>query len=319
MLRFFYCYNKAKRKEEFSLIEIKNLVKCYGKYTALDRLSFKVPEGTVYGLIGYNGAGKTTLLKTVAGVYKADSGEVLFDGENIYDNARQKSRLFYVPDDIYFKAYASMNKMAAFYNGYYSNFSYDTFRRLTDVFGLDPKKNLNGFSKGMQRQAELVLAMATNPDFLLLDESFDGLDPQKRQIIKNLVTEYAKERGAHVIISSHNLHDLGDMCDRFGLINGKRLVLDHDMSDLGDDFTKYRMAFAEGNDKSEEDFCMVPLSKFSKDGRLITITVKGEREKAEALIKAMDPVYLEQFPMTMEEIFLEEVEGVDYDFSQIFK
>lgn len=301
------------------MIEIKNLIKCYGKYTALDRLSFKVPEGTVYGLIGYNGAGKTTLLKTVAGVYKADSGEVLFDGENIYDNAKQKARLFYVPDDIFFKAYANMNKMAAFYNGYYSNFSYDTFRRLTDVFGLDPKKNLNGFSKGMQRQAELVLAMATNPDFLLLDESFDGLDPQKRQIIKNLVTEYAKDRGAHVIISSHNLHDLGDMCDRFGLINGKKLVLDHDMADVGDDFTKYRMAFAEGDDKYEEDFAMVPLSKFNKDGRLITITVKGERQRAEALIKEMKPVYLEQFPMTMEEIFLEEVEGVDYDFSQIFK
>ena len=195
----------------------------------------------------------------------------------------------------------------------------DTYDKLVKLFGLNPQKRLNGFSKGMQRQAELVLAMATNPDFLLLDESFDGLDPQKRQIIKNLVTEYAKDRGAHVIISSHNLHDLGDMCDRFGLINGKRLVLDHDMSDLGDDFTKYRMAFSEGEDKTEEDFSLVPLSKFNKDGRLITITVKGEREKAEALIKAMGPVYLEQFPMTMEEIFLEEVEGVDYDFSQIFK
>ena len=301
------------------MIEIKGLTKCYGKYTALDRLSFKVDEGCIYGLIGYNGAGKTTLLKTVAGVYKADAGEILFDGENIYDNAKQKSRLFYVPDDIYFKAYSNMNKMASFYNGYYKNFSYDTFRSLTDVFGLDPKKNLNGFSKGMQRQAELVLAMATNPDFLLLDESFDGLDPQKRQIIKNLVTEYVKDRKAHVIISSHNLHELGDMCDRFGLINGKRLVLDHDMSDLGNDFTKYRMAFAEGDDKNEEDFREIPLSKFIKDGRLITITVKGEREKAEEMIKAMAPVYLEQFPMSIEEIFLEEVEGVDYDFSQIFK
>ena len=301
------------------MIEVKNLSKFYGNYHALDKISFKVTEGCIYGLIGYNGAGKTTLLKTVAGVYKAEGGEVLFDNENIYDNAKQKSRLFYVPDDIYFKPYANMNKMAAFYNGYYSNFSYDTFRQLTGVFGLDPGKNLNGFSKGMQRQAELVLAMATNPDFLLLDESFDGLDPQKRQIIKNLVTEYVKDRGAHVIISSHNLHDLGDMCDRFGLINGKKLVLDHNMSDIGNDYTKYRMAFAEGDDKCEEDFADIPLSKFIKDGRLITVTVKGEKEKAQAMIQSMKPVYLEQFPMSMEEIFLEEVEGVDYDFSQIFK
>lgn len=309
----------SSRKEEFLLIEIRNLTKCYGKYKAIENISFQVNKGSIYGLIGYNGAGKTTLLKTAAGVYKADGGEILYDSQNIYDNAVQKARLFYVPDDIYFKPYANMNKMAAFYNGYYKSFSYDTFRSLTDVFSLDPKKNLNGFSKGMQRQAELVLAMATNPDFLLLDESFDGLDPQKRQIIKNLVKEYVKDRGAHVIISSHNLHDLEDMCDRFGLINGKKLVLDHDMADAGNDFTKYRMAFAEGNDKYEEDFAMIPLSKFIKDGRLITVTVKGEKEKAEQLIKEMAPVYLEQFPMSMEEIFLEEVEGVDYDFSQIFK
>lgn len=306
-------------KEEFILIEIKNVTKCYGKYKAIEDISFSVKEGCIYGLIGYNGAGKTTLLKTASGVYKANGGEILYDSENIYDNARQKARLFYVPDDIYFKPYASMNKMAAFYNGYYRNFSYETFRSLTDVFGLDPKKNLNGFSKGMQRQAELVLAMATNPDFLLLDESFDGLDPQKRQIIKNLVKEYVKDRGAHVIISSHNLHDLEDLCDRFGLINGKKLVLDHDLSDAGNDFTKYRMAFAEDDDKFEEDFAMIPLSKFTKDGRLITVTVKGEKKKAEEQIRAMNPVYLEQFPMSMEEIFLEEVEGVDYDFSQIFK
>ncbi|MBQ3537216.1 MAG: ABC transporter ATP-binding protein [Clostridia bacterium] len=301
------------------MIEIQELTKCYGKYKAIDGISFKVPEGCIYGLIGYNGAGKTTLLKTAAGVYKANSGRILFDGENIYDNARQKARLFYVPDDIYFKPYASMNKMAAFYNGYYKNFSYDTYKKLTEVFSLDPKKNLNGFSKGMQRQAELVLAMATNPDFLLLDESFDGLDPQKRQIIKNLVTEYVKDKGAHVIISSHNLHDLSDMCDRFGLINGKKLVLDHNMSDIGNDFTKFRMAFSEGDDKNEEDFADIPLSKFTKDGRLIIITVKGNKDEAESKIKAMNPVYLEQFPMNMEEIFLEEVEGVDYDFSQIFK
>ena len=301
------------------MIEIQELTKCYGKYKAIDSISFRVPEGCIYGLIGYNGAGKTTLLKTAAGVYKANSGKILFDGENIYDNARQKARLFYVPDDIYFKPYASMNKMAAFYNGYYKNFSYDTYKKLTEVFSLDPKKNLNGFSKGMQRQAELVLAMATNPDFLLLDESFDGLDPQKRQIIKNLVTEYVRDKGAHVIISSHNLHDLSDMCDRFGLINGKKLVLDHNMSDIGNDFTKFRMAFSEGDDKNEEDFSEIPLNKFTKDGRLIIITVKGNKDEAESKIKAMNPVYLEQFPMNMEEIFLEEVEGVDYDFSQIFK
>lgn len=306
-------------RELTNLIEIKSVTKCYGSYTAIENISFKVPENCIYGLIGYNGAGKTTLLKTVAGVYRANGGEVLFDGENVFDNARIKARLFYVPDDLYFQPYASMEKMAAFYNGYYPNFSFDTFKNLTGVFGLDPKKSINGFSKGMQRQAELVLAMATNPDFLLLDESFDGLDPQKRTLIKNLVTEYTHDRGARVIISSHNLHDLGGMCDRFGLINGKKLALDHDMKDLGEDFTKFRMAFAENDDKAEQDFADIPVRSFAKDGRLITLTVRGSMEEAEQRIRAMKPVYLEKFPLTMEEIFLEEVEGTDYDFSQIFK
>lgn len=301
------------------MIEIKNVTKKYGSYTAIENISFNVKEGTVYGLIGYNGAGKTTFLKTAAGVYRANGGRILFDGEEIYDNARRKAHLFYVPDDLYFQPYASMNKMASFYNGYYPEFSFETFRQLTDVFGLDPTKSINGFSKGMQRQAELVLAMATNPVYLFLDESFDGLDPQKRVMIKNLVVDYTRERGAHVIISSHNLHDLGDMCDRFGLINGKKLVIDHDMKDIGEDFAKYRLAFAEGDDRPDSAFSDIVTNKITRDGRLITLIVKGDCEATERKIKALNPVYLEKLPLNMEEIFMEEVEGVDYDFSQIFK
>lgn len=301
------------------MIEIRNVTKRYGKFTAIEKINFSVKEGTVYGLIGYNGAGKTTLLKTAAGVYRANEGDILFDGESIYDNAKRKAHLFYVPDDLYFQPYASMNKMAAFYNGYYPDFSFETFKELTGVFGLDPAKPINGFSKGMQRQAELVLGMATNPGYLLLDESFDGLDPQKRVMIKNLVVEYTKERGAHVIISSHNLHDLGDMCDRFGLINGKKLVIDHDMKDIGEDYAKFRLAFAEGDDRPDEAFAELDLNGISRDGRLITLIVKGKSEEAEARLRAMRPVYIEKFPLSIEEIFMEEVEGVDYDFSQIFK
>lgn len=301
------------------MIEIRNVTKRYGKFTAIENINFSVKEGTVYGLIGYNGAGKTTLLKTAAGVYRANEGDILFDGESIYDNAKRKAHLFYVPDDLYFQPYASMNKMAAFYNGYYPDFSFETFKELTGVFGLDPTKPINGFSKGMQRQAELVLGMATNPGYLLLDESFDGLDPQKRVMIKNLVVEYTKERNAHVIISSHNLHDLGDMCDRFGLINGKRLVIDHDMKDIGEDYAKFRLAFAEGDDRPDEAFSELDLNGISRDGRLITLIVKGKSEEAEARLRAMGPVYIEKFPLSIEEIFMEEVEGVDYDFSQIFK
>lgn len=298
------------------MIEIKSVTKKYGSFTAISDLSFTVPDASIYGLVGYNGAGKTSLLKTVAGVYKADGGEVLLDGENVYDNAKAKQRMFYVPDDLYFRAYTSMEKMASFYNNYYGRFSMETFEKLSEAFGLSRTGRLSGFSKGMQRQAELVFALATQPDYLLLDESFDGLDPQKRAIVKNMVKEYVADRGASIIISSHNLHDLGDLCDRFGLINGKKLVLDRLTADVNGNHIKFRMAFAD--DKSEADFEHIPHTKFAKDGRLIIFTVKGDSAETEEKIKAMNPLYYEQFPLTIEETFLEETEGIDYDFSKIF-
>ena len=159
------------------MIEVVNVTKKFGDFTAIQDLNFKVSDGSIYGLIGYNGAGKTTLLKTITGVYKPDGGEVRLDGENAFDNAKMKQHMFYVPDDIYFAPYANMEKMAKFYNGFYPDFSFDTFRKLSEVFGLDTKARINGFSKGMQRQAEIVLGISTKPDFILFDETFDGLDP----------------------------------------------------------------------------------------------------------------------------------------------
>ena len=160
------------------MIEAVNVTKKFGDITAIEILSLTVPKGSIYGHVGYTGAGKATLLKTIAGVYRPEGGKVLIDGEPVFENEKKKQRLFYVPDEIYFKPYATMNKMAAFYKGYYPNFSYDTFEKVTKLFGLDPTKRLNGFSKGMQRQAEVVFAMPTMPESQLLDESVDGLDPQ---------------------------------------------------------------------------------------------------------------------------------------------
>ena len=168
------------------MLEVKSLTKKFGEFTALQDISLTVEDGSVYGLVGYNGAGKTTLLKNIAGIYKPENGEVLFDSEPIFDNEIKKEEIFFMPDDLYFGSYATMKKMADFYNGYYKRFSYDTFNKLTEVFGLDPTKRINGFSKGMQRQAEMVLALSTHPKLLLLDESFDGIDPQKRIFMKGL-------------------------------------------------------------------------------------------------------------------------------------
>jgi len=298
------------------LIEVKSVTKKFGDFTAIKDLSFTVGESSIYGLVGYNGAGKTTLLKTVAGVYRANGGEILVGGENIYENEKMKKKMFYVPDDLYFKPYSTMKKMAQFYKGFYPNFSDDTFKKLTEAFGLDPNKHINGFSKGMQRQAELVLGMSTHPDYLLLDESFDGLDPAKRNFSRKLLLEYMAEKETSIIISSHNLHDLADLCDHIGLINGQKIVLDCSVNEMSGSRSKFRIAF--DKDMSVEDFKELNYKRITQDGKLFSLTSLGDADEFEEKLRAMSPVLLERFSLSLEEIFLDEMEDGDYDITGIF-
>lgn len=300
------------------MIEVVNVTKKFGDFTAIQDLNFKVSDGSIYGLIGYNGAGKTTLLKTITGVYKPDGGEVRLDGENAFDNAKMKQHMFYVLDDIYFAPYANMEKMAKFYNGFYPDFSFDTFRKLSEVFGLDTKARINGFSKGMQRQAEIVLGISTKPDFILFDETFDGLDPAKRALIKNLLNEYMEDTNASVIVSSHDLHELEGLCDHFGLINGKKLVLDSSIKELSEGRAKFRIVFKD--DVTEEDIKSIGINvkSLKRDGRIIVITVKGSEKETAAKLNTLSPIMVEPMPLSLEEVFLDEMEGTNYDFSKIF-
>ena len=298
------------------MIEIKNVTKKFGDFTAIDGLSFSVEKGSIYGLVGYNGAGKTTLLKTISGVYKADGGEILIDGVNTFDSTSERQKLFYVPDEIYFEPYSTISKMAEFYKGYYPSFSIETLDKLCGVFGLDKNAKLNSFSKGMQRQAEMILGMSTNPEILLLDESFDGLDPAKRNLMNNMIVEYVAERGCSVIVSSHNLHELTDICDHIALINGKKIVLDCCVDDISQSRCKFRLVFTD--EKNEKDFSQFEIKKFHADGRIITVSIKGDSDELETKLKEMNPVLIERFPLSLEEIFLEEMEGADYDFKEIF-
>ena len=300
------------------MIEVVNVTKKFGDFTAIQDLNFKVSDGSIYGLIGYNGAGKTTLLKTISGVYKPDGGEVRLDGENAFDNAKMKQHMFYVPDDIYLAQYANMERMAKFYNGFYPDFSFDTFRKLSEVFGLDTKARINGFSKGMQRQAEIVLGISTKPDFILFDETFDGLDPAKRALIKNLLNEYMEDTNASVIVSSHDLHELEGLCDHFGLINGKKLVLDSSIKELSEGRAKFRIVFKD--DVTEEDIKSIGINvkSLKRDGRIIVITVKGSEKETAAKLNTLSPIMVEPMPLSLEEVFLDEMEGTNYDFSKIF-
>lgn len=298
------------------MIEIKNITKTFDDYTAIKELSFKVSKSSLYGLVGYNGAGKTTLLKIICGVYLPDSGDVTLDGKSLFEHPELKKDVFYVPDDLYFGLGSSMNSMAKYYKGFYPDFCMKTFNKLTELFGLDPKKKLIGFSKGMQRQAEMILGLSCMPKVILLDESFDGLDPAKRNLTKKILLDYMAEKDCSIIISSHNLHELADMCDHIALINGQTIAMDCAVDDMNGSRCKFRLVFKE--DVNASAFEELKCKNFKKDGKIITFTVSNEIEKAEKLIESLNPVLCERFPLSLEEIFLEEMEDTDYDFEKIF-
>ncbi|MCQ2476432.1 MAG: ABC transporter ATP-binding protein [Clostridia bacterium] len=298
------------------MISIDRVTKKYGDFTAIENLSMQVPEGSIYGLVGYNGAGKTTLLKSVAGVYGICSGSITVNGKNTFTSPEIRQKMFYVPDEIYFEPFSTIEKMAKLYAGYYPGFSFSTMDKLCGVFKLDKKAKLNSFSKGMQRQAEMILGMSTMPDVLLLDESFDGLDPQKRNLMNGMIVDYVAERNCSVIISSHNLHEISDICDRVALINGKNIVLDCSVDDVSANRCKFRLAFAE--EKTQADFSGFDIKKFKGDGKIVTLSLRGNEEENEEKLRQMNPLLLEKFPLTLEEIFLEEMEDSDYDFKEIF-
>lgn len=299
------------------MIDVIEVTKQFGRFTAISDLSLTVHKASIYGLVGFNGAGKTTLLKTVAGIYQPEKGGVRIDAENIFDNAKMKQRLFYMPDELYFQPYATLKRMARFYKSYYPKFSDKTFQELLKLFELNPVERINGFSKGMRRQAELVLCLSTRPDFLLLDESFDGLDPAKRSLAKKLLIEYVAERGASVIISSHNLHELEDLCDHVGLLDGRKLLLDCAVDDISASRCKFRVAFDREMDRA--DFEGFAFKRFVRDGRLITFTAQGDIREQEDRLRAMNPILLESFPLSLEEIFMDEMEGEERDYSDIFR
>ncbi len=296
------------------MIEIKNVTKRFGDFTAIEDINLTVEEASIYGLVGYNGAGKTTLLKVCAGIYQPEGGEVLFDGENVYDNGDLRSNIFFVPDDLYFPRGATLDKLKKFYQGYYPHFDEKVYRRMTEAMGLDTKKNIRSFSKGMQRQAEIILAMATRPKYLLLDECFDGIDPQKRSLCKKIFIEYMAETGCSMIMSSHNLQEVADLCDKVALINGKKLTMNVSVDDISAAYVKYRMIL---NDAADAELLRtIPNKGITIDGKLATIIVSSAVD--ESAFAHLNPVHIEGVQLSLEEVFLNEMEDKDYDITKIF-
>lgn len=295
------------------MIKTEKLTKKFGTYTALQDISCTIQDGCIYGMVGSNGAGKSTFLRILSGVYKADGGTALLDGEPIYENAAAKGQIMFVPDELYYINGASMNRMAALYQSMYPNFNRERYNELTKELGLDPKKSLNTFSKGMCRQAITVLALAASPKYIFFDETFDGMDPVVRNYVKKLICQDVIDRGAAAIITSHSLRELEDTCDQLALLHRGGLVLESDIQNLKTSQFKIQIAFREEYDKSK--FSALDLVHFTKHGSVANLIVRGTQEETLDILRPMNPALLEVLPLTLEEVFTYEMEALGYTFN----
>ncbi len=291
------------------MIDIQNISKGYEGTQALSSLSLHVPRGAVYGLVGPNGAGKSTLLRCLSGVSQPDSGVILVDGQPVYENPDLKARIAYIPDDLYYFTSASLMDMKRFYQGFFPTFDEELFKKLADIFPIDPKKSIRHLSKGMQKQAAFWLNLSLQPDLFLLDEPVDGLDPVMRRQLWSLIMGEVERRQVTVVISSHNLRELEDVCDHVGVIDHGKMLLERALSQLQEDFVKVQIVFPP---ESAPVLPQVTPLHHSSTGRVHTFILKCGAQAAEQAARACQPVFYDILPLTLEEIFIYELGGADY-------
>ncbi|HEX3027335.1 MAG TPA: ABC transporter ATP-binding protein [Clostridia bacterium] len=292
------------------MIRVDSLTKKFDGFTALNDISCTIPDGCVYGLVGSNGAGKSTFIRLLAGIYKPDKGKVMINGASVFENPAVKNKLVLVPDDLYFLSQSNMNKMAELYAAVYKNFSYPRFEKLTDAFGLDPKNNISNFSKGMRRQAVTILALSSMPEYLFFDETFDGLDPVMRNLVKSVIYSDVCGRKTTVIITSHSLRELEDTCDQLAMLHEGGVVFESDIQNLKTSLFKIQIAFDE--DFNRDRFTGLDLLSFSKTGRVASLIARGNKEQTLADLKSMNPVLLDVLPLSLEEVFVYEMDALGY-------
>ena len=291
------------------MIRIQNLSKGYEGAQALKDLTLHVPRGAVYGLVGPNGAGKSTLLRCLSGVSQPDSGTVLIDGQPVWENAPLKARIAYIPDDLYYFTSANLMDMKKFYKDFFPTFDEQLFKKLGDIFPIDPKRSICHLSKGMQKQAAFWLNLSLQPDLFLLDEPVDGLDPVMRRQLWSLIMTEVERRQVTVVISSHNLRELEDVCDHVGVIDHGTMLLERTLSQLQEDFVKVQLVFPP--ECAPVLPGITPLHH-SCTGRVHTFILKCGAQAAEQAALAVSPVFYDILPLTLEEIFIYELGGADY-------
>ena len=291
------------------MIEVRDAVKKFDGFAALDGTTLTVPAGSVYGLVGPNGAGKSTLIRHLTGIYRQDSGEVTIGGEQVWENAALKARIAAIPDDWYFFMQSTVRDMMRFYKGFYPSFSMERYEKLKEVFNIDEKRAIRRLSKGMQKQVAFWLALSCMPDYLVLDEPVDGLDPVMRRQVWSLVMGDVAQRGTTVLVSSHNLRELEDVCDHVGILDHGRVRLERSLAQLQDNMVKLQVVFRDGVNEVPPE---LPVLHASRVGRIHTLIMRMNAEEATARLSAYDPLLVDAVPLTLEEIFIYELGGADY-------
>ena len=292
------------------MIEARSVVKTFGGFTALDGASITVPDGGVYGLVGPNGAGKSTLIRHLTGICRPDSGEVLVEGEPVYENPEKKVLVAAIPDDWYYFPSASVADMARFYQGFYPSFDRGRYEKFRAVFTLPENTPIRRMSKGMQKQAAFWLTMSCRPKYLILDEPVDGLDPVMRRQVWSLMMSDVSEYGTTVLVSSHNLRELEDVCDHVGILSHGKVLLERSLTDLQDNVVKLQIAFSDGKlPELPRDMNVLHTSQI---GRVFTLIVRGSPAEIKTRMAGFAPILMEALPLTLEEIFIYELGGEDY-------
>lgn len=290
------------------MIKVENVCKSFDGFKALDGISISVPKGAIYGLVGPNGSGKSTLIRNIMGIYKPDSGNILVDGRPVFENQEIKARMAYIPDDIFYFLQSSIKDMMKLYSGIYPKFDAERYNKLKDIFRLDENMPIRRMSKGMQKQAAFWLCMCMRPDILVLDEPVDGLDPVMRRQVWSLILSDAAEYGTTVLVSSHNLRELEDVCDHVGIIDHGRVLLERSLSELQENISKIQIALPEGTELPDG----MNIIHTTMTGRLRTIIVRGNPQQVLGRLQEAQPLFMDALPLTLEEIFIYELGGADY-------
>ncbi len=300
------------------MIEAKGLTKRFGSFQALNDLNLHVKTGSIYGLIGVNGSGKTTIIKTLTGILIPDSGYALFDGKPVLENEAVKARIGYIPDELYFYGNYSLKNMAAYYEGIYSSWDKNRFYRMADDFALPVGNRIGKFSKGMQKQAAFILALSHRPDFLILDEPIDGLDPIVRKKVWNYVVEDVADRSMTVLVSSHNLREMEGICDSIGIISKGEMKIEQDLDELKSDIHKVQVAF---EDEAAGLAALDSLKVLHSEtrGSVHIVIIRDKREHVEEVLGTASPKILDILPLSLEEVFIYEMGGENSDVSAVLR